>query len=81
MKREITFKSILIATSFLSLSAFAFVNFRTNAPLDRPYSAMEMPESKVETDETVESRDLPVPDVSVLGRLWDIAQHLMDRAN
>lgn len=81
MKREITFKSALITASFLSLLAFAFVNLKTNANWSRPFSKIELTQNKVESEDAAETREIPVPNVSVLGRLWDIAQRLMDRAH
>jgi len=81
MKRSLTFKSLLISASLLSLFAFAFVNLRTNSTLAQPFSKIEMAQSQVESEEANESGKITVPDVSVLGRVWEIAQRLLDRAN
>ncbi|MBK6994253.1 MAG: hypothetical protein IPH31_04770 [Lewinellaceae bacterium] len=37
------------------------------------FSKMEMAQNQVEGDDVDESDKLPVPDVSVLGRVWEIA--------
>ena len=81
MKREITFKNVLITASFLSLLAFAFVNLSAHSNVTQSFSKVEISHNQVEAEETGESREIKVPNVSVLGRLWDIAQRLMDRAN
>ena len=79
MKRELTFKTVLLTASFLSLLAFAFVNFKVNSPTGQAFSKIELAQNQVEADDGTESREIKVPNVSVLGRLWDIAQRLLDR--
>ena len=81
MKRENTFKTLLLTASLLSLFAFAFVNLRTNAMSAQPFSEIEMVQNQVESDEASESDKLPVPDVSVLGRVWEIAQRFLNKTN
>lgn len=81
MKRKHTFKSVLITASLLSFFAFAFVNLRANATLDQPFSKIERVQNQVESEEAGESRKIPVPDVTVLGRLWEIAQRFLEKAN
>lgn len=81
MKRSLTFKSLLTTVSLLSLFAFAFVNFRTNSTSAQPFSKIEMAQNQVENEEASGSGKISVPDVSVLGRVWEIAQRLLDRAN
>ena len=81
MKRNLTFKSILLTASFLSLLAFAFVNLRVNSTLARPFSNLEMAQSQVESEDATASRKISVPDVSVLGRVWEIAQRFLSKAN
>lgn len=81
MKRELTFKSIFITASFLSLLAFAFVNLQTNSTLTHPFSKIEMEQNHVESEDAGESRDIQVPDVTVLGRVWEIAQRFLEKAN
>jgi len=79
MKQSPAFKSLLIIASLLSVFAFAFVNFRTNSTLAQPFSKIELAQNQVESEN--ESSKIPVPDVSVLGRVWELAQRLLDKAN
>ncbi len=81
MKQSITFKSLLITASFLSLFAFAYVNLRPHSNLAQPFSKMAMAQNQVEGEDRGETREIPVPDVSVLGRVWEIAQRFLDKAN
>ena len=81
MKQKFTFKSLLLTASVISFFAFAFVNLRTNASLIPPFSTIEMSQNQVESEETAESNKIPVPDVSVLGRIWGIAERLLSKAN
>lgn len=81
MKREITFRSLLIAASIFSLLAFAFVNLRSNTALSATLAPLSMAQNQLESEESTESTKIAVPDVTVLGRLWDITQRLLERAN
>lgn len=81
MKQERTFKSVLITASLLSLFAFAFVNFRSNSTLSQSYSSLKMTQNQVEREEAGEASKIAVPDVSVLGRVWGIAQRFLEKAN
>jgi hypothetical protein len=81
MKREFTFKSLLITASFLSLFAFAFVNLRSNAVGTQSLSNLGTISAQVESEEAEESQKMSVPDVTVLGRLWEIAQRFLERTN
>ncbi|MBN8676899.1 MAG: hypothetical protein J0M29_01660 [Chitinophagales bacterium] len=81
MKRTITFKTILVAASLLSLCAFAFVNMRSNTALSSSLPSLSIAPNQVESEEAEENRDLSVPDVTVLGRVYGIAKRLMDKAN
>ena len=81
MKRNNTLKSLFLAASFLSLFAFAFVNLRANTSIAQSFSGIEMVQGQVDSEEVTDADKLPVPDVSVLSRVWEIAQRLLDRAN
>ena len=81
MKRSLTFKSLLITASLLSLFAFAFVNLRPNSMVAQSFSKIETVQNQVESKEASDSREIPVPNVSVLGRVWEIAQRFLDRSN
>lgn len=81
MKREYTFKSLLATATILSLFAFAFVNFRANTTSTQRFSAIELTQSKVEGEDESESNKFSVPNVSVLGRVWELAQRFLDKTN
>jgi len=81
MKQARTFKSILVIVSFLSLLAFMFVNLHANSSLKHPFSTSIMPQNELQSEETADSGKIPVADLSVLGRVWEIAQRLLDKAN
>lgn len=81
MKREITFKTILLTASFLSLLAFAFVNIQANSAAAQPFSKIEITQSQVQGEDGSESNEIPVPNVTVLGRVWEIAQRLLDKTH
>lgn len=81
MKRNNTLKSLFLAASFLSLFAFAFVNLRANTSITHAFSGIEMGQGQVDSEEVTDADKLPVPDVSVLSRVWEIAQRLLDRTN
>ncbi|MFN0215343.1 MAG: hypothetical protein ACKVT2_13890 [Saprospiraceae bacterium] len=81
MKQSPTFKSLLIVASLLSLFAFTYVNLRANNISGKPYSTIEMAQTQVEDEDASESGKISVPNMSVLGRVWELAQRLLDRAN
>lgn len=82
MKRTYTLKTILVCASLLSLSAFAFVNLSTNnTSLTQPFPTFSSTQNKVEEEAVEESRELPVPNVTVLGRVYGIARKILDKTN
>jgi hypothetical protein len=81
MKRTATFKTILVCASLLSLSAFAFVNLSTHTAITHPFSQLSATQAKLDESEMEESRELSVPDVNVIGRVYGIAKRLLDKAN
>lgn len=81
MKRKLTFKSLFLSAAVCSFLAFAFVNIKAQSAPAQSFTKIELAQSQVEAEDAAESREIKVPNVSVLGRLWDIAQRLMDRAN
>ena len=78
MKRKLTLKSLLISSSIVSLFAFGFVNFQSNQMTGKPLAALDMNSNQMESDDT-DSNNIPVPDVTVLGRVLEIAQRLLGR--
>jgi hypothetical protein len=81
MKRTTTFKTILLCSSIFSICAFAFVNLRSNAGISSPLSSLSIAQGQLESEEAEESREISVPDVSVIGRVYGIAKRLLDRSN
>jgi hypothetical protein len=80
MKRNLTFKSILITACLFSVFAFIFVNLKADTSLSRHFSEIKMVRTQVESEAGTSDR-LQVPNVSVLGRLWEIGQRFLDRTN
>lgn len=81
MKRKQTLKSLFVVASLISAFAFAFVNVQTGSNLDQKLQAIHLRQERVEADDMGESRKLSVPNVTVLGRLWEIAQRYLDKSN
>jgi hypothetical protein len=81
MKRTVTFKTLLVCASVLSLSAFAFVNLNQKVVFSHSLPILTSAQPKAESDDMDADRELQVPDVSVIGRVYGIAQKLWDKAN
>ncbi|MFN0175331.1 MAG: hypothetical protein ACKVU0_11830 [Saprospiraceae bacterium] len=81
MKRDHTFKKILVTASLVSLFAFAFVNLRAKTLSAQPVSKIEMAQNQVKGEDAGESDKISVPDLSVLGRVWEIAQRFLEKTN
>jgi hypothetical protein len=77
MKQKPTFKTLLVVASFVSLSAFVFVNVQSNFTLQKDVISSEFVQPQMEDGD--DQAGIAVPDVTVLGRLWEIAQKLIDR--
>lgn len=81
MKRKQTLKSLFVVATLVSAFAFTFVNLQTEGNLNQQLQAINLRQEQVESDNMSESRKLSVPNVTVLGRLWEIAQRYLDRSN
>lgn len=81
MKQKPTFKSILLVASLFSLFAFAFVNVHAGLSVGRSFVQPELVQTQLSEDEQAEEREVAVPDVTILGRLWEISQKILDRKN
>lgn len=79
MKQKPTFKSLLVVASIFSLFAFIFVNGHAGFGTKIQGSDTVFVETQIE--EADNEGKLPVPDVTVLGSLLDIAHKLIDRKN
>lgn len=80
MKQKPTFKSILLVASLFSLSAFIFVNWNSNSSLSQIENKAKIVQTQLEDNDEDQS-NVPVPDVTVLGRLWDMAQKIILKKN
>lgn len=80
MKRNITFKSLLLPAAFLSFLAFTFVNTQSDNSPHNAFAPLGFAKSNMEDKESYdEAKGMNRPDVTVLGRLWDIAHRLLDK--
>lgn len=82
MKRNLLPKSHLLTAAIFSLSAFVFVNL--HASLSAPQQVctqaqIEQPQVK-ECDDTA-TRETPLPDVTAISRLIELAQKFLPVAN
>ena len=81
MKQKYTVKSLLVAASIFSLFAFLFVNIHSNSREKKGCVAKsELVQSKLEAEEE-NDRKIVVPDVTILGRVLEIAQKLIVQKN
>ena len=71
---------MLVVASIFSLFAFVYVNAQSNFGIQKPSLQTTFVQTEIVEDEENE-REIAVPDVTVLGRLWEIAQKLIDRKN
>lgn len=78
MKQKPTFKSLLLIASIFSLFAFVFVNVHSSFGVKKQALNTEFVATQMEEEED-SGREIAVPDITVLGRLWDIAQKLIER--
>lgn len=80
MKQKPTFKSILLVASFFSIFAFVFVNWNSGISLENTQQKAKIVQTQLEDNDDDQS-NLPVPDVTVLGRLWEAAQKIILKKN
>ncbi len=80
MKQEKLPKSLFLTIAIFSLFAFVAVNL--HASLATPVQGhvkQELPQPRVEETAEQTNRGLAIPDVTVLGRLFDLAQRLLPK--
>ncbi len=80
MKRKQLPKSPFLLIAVFSLSSFVFVNLHANLSNIGVCSETKMEQPKMEECENGKSREIPVPDVTVVGRLLALAQKLIEVA-
>ena len=75
MKRKLLPKSFFFAVSLFSLFAFAFVNL--NVASDSCKSSQSCLVQKVEEVEALKESNIQVPDITLVGRLIEVAQRYL----
>lgn len=82
MKRKSLPKSLFLATAIFSLTAFLFVNVHANltVPVQVRTEVTLDQQAQVKDGES-EEQDVKIPDVSALGRLFELAKTLISVAN
>lgn len=78
MKQKPTFKSLLISASIFSFFAFVFVNVHSSFNMQNNALNETFVQAQLTEDEDTADKKLAVPDVSILGRLWEITQKLLE---
>jgi hypothetical protein len=83
MKRKILPKSLLLTAVVFSLFSFVFVNL--HAHLVAPQAVctkptLEQPQVK-ECDDDTDTQDIKVPDVAVIGRVFELVQKIISVTN
>ena len=79
MKQKPTFKAVLFTASIFSLFAFVFVNVHANVHLNKGEFKTEFIKPQVEEENN--EREMGVPAITVLGRVWEIAHKLIEKRN
>lgn len=80
MKQKQTFKTLLVIASIFSLFAFLFVNIDAKFGT-KGKSLVKSEFVQTHLEENADERKIGVPGFTMLGRLWDVAQKLIDRKN
>lgn len=81
MKRKLLPKSLFLAFAVFSLSAFAFVNLHANLTLPQQSCSQTLVEQPQVQECDEETSKTPLPDVTVLGRVLELAQKFLPVAN
>jgi hypothetical protein len=83
MKRNLSTKSFFPFVVAFSLSAFVFVNLHASLSVPKQNCTQEQLEhlQVKEGCNDTEARAIPVPDLSVIGRLIELTQKLLSVAN
>ncbi len=81
MKRKQLPKSLFLLIAVFSFSSFVFVNLHANRNDENACSQTKLEQPKMEECDNGKSREIPVPDVTMLGRLLDLAQKLIEVAS
>ncbi len=80
MKRKQLPKSPFLLIAVFSLSSFVFVNLHASFSNIGVCDKAKQEQSKLEECENGKSREIPLPDVTALGRILALAQKLLEVA-
>lgn len=78
MKNKLHVKYLFASVIALSLFSFAYVNL--HAAYSNPAAQREQakaPQPVILEDDKDQNRDIPIPDITLLSRAYEIAQRLM----
>jgi hypothetical protein len=78
-KKQLPKSFYFIAAAF-SLTAFLFVNLHAGLSIGNKLPGSELAQSKVEEGAPQKDYDVPVPDVTVLGKVFELAEKLLPLA-
>ena len=83
MKRKSLPKSLFLATAIFSFTAFLFVNVHANltVPVQVRTEVTLDQQAQVKDGSESEEQDVKIPNVSALGRLFELAKTLISVAN
>ncbi|MEI6411777.1 MAG: hypothetical protein WCR52_20465 [Bacteroidota bacterium] len=78
-KKQLPKSYYFIAAAF-SLSAFLFVNIHAELNIGNSIPGSELAQPKVEDSSPQKDYDVPAPDVTVLGKVFELAEKLLPLA-
>lgn len=83
MKRKSLPKTLFLATAIFGLTAFLFVNVHANLtiPVQVRTEVKLDQQAQVKEGDEAEEQEVRIPDVSALGRLFELAKKLVSVAN
>jgi hypothetical protein len=83
MKKEFLPKQLLFVAAIVSLLAFAFVNLHANGTKSAVAQRAGLAQTKVEEpkERDQEIAEIKMPNLTLLGRVWEIAQRLLEKTN
>jgi hypothetical protein len=83
MKKELLPKQLLFAAAIASLLAFISVNLHASCAKAQVVERAGLVQAKVEQtrEQEQEMAEIKVPNLTVLGRVWEIAQRLLEKTN
>jgi hypothetical protein len=77
MKQKQLPKSFFLVVLSISLTSFLIVNVHASLTLKQSLPVPILQDSQVNQDEKGDTYDIPTPDISILGRVVELAQRLL----